>query len=896
MGEQVMVGNIKKGMLAGSQMLTEPKVTWRQGIGEAIVGAVDKAAQAKQQFDEREKNLVWSRLDLEAANLQAEELESIRTAGSIDDVLAIKKDFESKIKANMDGQKWGKEWIEQKGSSYFTANQNDVAKAFRAKEKELLSIQLEKNLELYADAIARSDGEQAELLKQKALGEMGNLKGLLSPTEEHKTITNFDERIKAKKNDILSQQKRIEQQKKLEGQRVQAETWQKIILGEAGEEYIMKQMPSFYNPKEATAMLKYLKDDNTALTDKEKSFVGNAGNMSVEELYKEAETKGYSKKALDMAITKQSRIKKERDETEKDVAEVEKENTLLDAEAKAFAGLLNADQVDSMVFHNQLDKDKAEYLKSIIRRVGNYSDAWKNGIALIEKGEIKNKLALEQYVKLSGMSDSEAKDFSKMYDLYEGAKTSGIEKTYNELAFNAMNGWLDRESEEFKSLPYDKQKALIQAQNDYIAEKENIRYESVKKEILNNKIDSIEDLAKFMGNNSIHLSPDKFEQLNKLIISRKHDASGYFDKAVKYAKDMLPQGNSPAERQARDKVFDAILSEYTKAINDGKSLEEIAELMSPEKVIDFITKNKPTQNQIDDSIGDVFLSEEALKQKREGLFNVVKSDKSGGKEEVTVNSEATLDDIIDYDVYLNASKERGFIDGKLYDQEKNLVAKALNQKVLKIEEDKRATDNTVIGNIYSRIQKRFKMPGKDETALELPDKADLIRQIYAQMKYWGIPTDLKASGWQTWYAGDKKRLEQAIRGYNDGLPKEKQKSELDIHLIIDAALKQFAIDKGLAIDGSNVFFYGDLPISIDSVQDYNNKMAEQKYDIFKEFEKMQKQDEERKASQNRISSPIVATNQTPMNKIKYASPKGGASDDSVGKNFNKNDIYNASYL
>ena len=95
------------------------------------------------------------------------------------------------------------------------------------------------------------------------------------------------------------------------------------------------------------------------------------------------------------------------------------------------------------------------------------------------------------------------------------------------------------------------------------------------------------------------------------------------------------------------------------------------------------------------------------------------------------------------------------------------------------------------------------------------------------MKYWGVPTDLKASSWQTWYAGDKKRLEKAIRGYNDGLPKEKQKSELDIHLIIDAALKQFAIDKGLAINESNVFFYGDLPIRIDSTQTYSDEMDNQ---------------------------------------------------------------------
>lgn len=827
-----MVGNIKKGTMSGAQMLTEPKVTWRQGIGGAVIDTVDKAMQAKQQFDEREKNLVWSRLDLEAANLQAEELENIRTAGSIDDVLAIKKDFESKIKANMDGQKWGKEWIEQKGSSYFTANQNDVAKAFRAKEKELLSIQLEKNLELYSDAIARSDGEQAELLKQKALGEMGNLKGLLSPTEEHKTITNFDERIKAKRNDIIRQQKIVAEQKKLEGQAVQAETWREIISGNKGEAYIMEQMSKFHNPKEAVAMLKYLKDDDTAITDAEKAFVSSAKDKTIEQIYDEADQNDYSEKIINMAISRHDKVRKERDETEKEVAEIENENLFLDSEAKAYNGLLNADQVDRMVAKGNMTAERGTYLKSIIKRTGNYSKAWKTGIAAIEKGIIKNKADLYKYIKSSGIREDETTDLESYFDKYTASKTDKINTTYNDLASMVLDsGFLNRDSDDFKSLPYEKQQALVKAQDDYIAKKESYQYSNVKGQIMSGNIKDSNSLAVYIGENGIHLSKEKVEELDALITSRKHEASGYLDKALTYAKQYLPQGDSPAEVTARDKVNALILSEFTKAVKEGKTLKDISDMFSPEKVIAWINSNTPTEEQKRQSYSDAALTEVALERTEDEIFEKVESDKknkgkSGGAEDLQLKEDVTLAQIMDYGVAIDASFERGHIDEKLHKEKKDAYARVLDKKVLGIESEKRATDNTFIGNIYSRIQKKFKDPKSTEgkSLLGLDDKSLLIKHIYQQIKYWGIPDDLKASGWGTWLAGDKTRLDIAISQYNEGRPKEQQINEVTIPAIIDQALIAFAQDKGKYNEGATYFFYGDARIDVNSLQVYSDEM------------------------------------------------------------------------
>ena len=81
-------------------------------FNETLIGLFEIASASKELYFEREKQLVWKRLNLEAANLQTEELNAIKTAKSVEEIPGIVKNFQKKLKENMRGQKWGKEWME----------------------------------------------------------------------------------------------------------------------------------------------------------------------------------------------------------------------------------------------------------------------------------------------------------------------------------------------------------------------------------------------------------------------------------------------------------------------------------------------------------------------------------------------------------------------------------------------------------------------------------------------------------------------------------------------------------------------------------------------------------------------------------------------------------------
>lgn len=141
-----MVGEIKRNYLSGTKLVTEKRPTWRDsGINE-VVNSVAGAVEAGNNYFEREKQLVWKRLNLEAANLQTEELNAIKTAKSVEEIPGIVKNFQKKLKENMRGQKWGKEWMENLGNGFLSYNKQDVQNAFRAKEKELAGISLNETL------------------------------------------------------------------------------------------------------------------------------------------------------------------------------------------------------------------------------------------------------------------------------------------------------------------------------------------------------------------------------------------------------------------------------------------------------------------------------------------------------------------------------------------------------------------------------------------------------------------------------------------------------------------------------------------------------------------------------------------------------------------------------
>ncbi len=70
--------------MSGAKLITERRSTWRDGGVNDVVDSVVGAVNGRNYFFGREKNLVWKRLNLEAANLQEAELKAIKTASSID--------------------------------------------------------------------------------------------------------------------------------------------------------------------------------------------------------------------------------------------------------------------------------------------------------------------------------------------------------------------------------------------------------------------------------------------------------------------------------------------------------------------------------------------------------------------------------------------------------------------------------------------------------------------------------------------------------------------------------------------------------------------------------------------------------------------------------------------
>lgn len=185
-----MVGEIKRNYLSGTKLVTEKRPTWRDsGINE-VVNSVAGAVEAGNNYFEREKQLVWKRLNLEAANLQTEELNAIKTAKSIDEIPGIVENFQKKLKDNMRGQKWGKEWMEDLGGGFLSYNQKDVQNAFRAKEKELAGISLNETLKAYADQVAAAPEDEAAFFSADA-DKLIDADTYLTPTEKQKAKENF---------------------------------------------------------------------------------------------------------------------------------------------------------------------------------------------------------------------------------------------------------------------------------------------------------------------------------------------------------------------------------------------------------------------------------------------------------------------------------------------------------------------------------------------------------------------------------------------------------------------------------------------------------------------------------------------------------------------------------
>lgn len=185
-----MVGRIQREYLSGTKLVTEKRSTWRDSGVNDVVDSVVGAVNARNDFFEREKNLVWKRLNLEAAQIQDEELNSIRTANSIDEIPGIVEKFQKSLKDKMSNQTWGPEWMRDLGSGFLAYNQRDVEKAVQAKEKELAEISLNNTLKAYADKIAAAPEDEAAFLSFDA-DKMIDADTYLTPTEKQSAKNNF---------------------------------------------------------------------------------------------------------------------------------------------------------------------------------------------------------------------------------------------------------------------------------------------------------------------------------------------------------------------------------------------------------------------------------------------------------------------------------------------------------------------------------------------------------------------------------------------------------------------------------------------------------------------------------------------------------------------------------
>lgn len=253
---------INKTEISGTKLVSEPKIGWRQGMASSLVDSAADIAAAKQDFNDRERKLVWQRLDLEAANLQKKELERIRTASELEEIPTILNDFEKEVRENMQNQKWGKEWLETKSPTYFTANKNDVATAFAGKKKELLSINMNKTLNSYAEQFADAPLEQQEVLRLNAYKMIDdNAEGLLSPSEKENTKAQFDRLLEAKSRDAAVRIKAEKEAQKLQQLQRIAELKTMAVDGTLTREQLDTEKQNgvfFYSPEKFNDILEYM--------------------------------------------------------------------------------------------------------------------------------------------------------------------------------------------------------------------------------------------------------------------------------------------------------------------------------------------------------------------------------------------------------------------------------------------------------------------------------------------------------------------------------------------------------------------------------------------------------------------------------------------------------------
>lgn len=467
-----MVGEIKRNYLSGTKLVTEKRPTWRDsGINE-VVNSVAGAVEAGNNYFEREKQLVWKRLNLEAANLQTEELNAIKTAKSIDEIPGIVENFQKKLKDNMRGQKWGKEWMENLGGGFLSYNQKDVQNAFRAKEKELAGISLNETLKAYADQIAAAPEDEAAFFSADA-DKLIDADTYLTPTEKQKAKENFaklsiggmvnnnpevakkalsdpgrfpnltdierkeylqkaDNLLVAKEKDRLAAEERERKLKKSDADLNITRAKYLFVSGEMSAEEALK-----------VADDNYMDSPETALTLRERVLGKPGGEKSDPDVLKELEEKIKNKTATKEEIVFANIDKALNDEDYKELLAQGKELGLWakdgeDKDAKYRANLPLVDEgrdaVNQAFVRGDFDKTTRDaLLKDIDEKEKNATAAWEAGLKLRmsrnEVVDVDKELANSPYPALATEKVNGLKDYqNKIAQKTEEEKKAEQEK------------------------------------------------------------------------------------------------------------------------------------------------------------------------------------------------------------------------------------------------------------------------------------------------------------------------------------------------------------------------------------------------------------------------------------------------------------------------------------
>lgn len=769
-----MVGEIKRNYLSGTKLVTEKRPTWRDsGINE-VVNSVAGAVEAGNNYFEREKQLVWKRLNLEAANLQTEELNSIRTAKSIEEIPGIVENFQKKLKENMRGQKWGKEWMENLGSGFLSYNKQDVQNAFRAKEKELAGISLNETLKAYADQIAAAPEDEAAFFsadadklidadtyltpteKQKAKENFAKLsvngmvnnnpevaKKALSDPGRFPNLTDIERREYLQKADNLLLAKEKDRIAAEERERKEIEETAKDELGAAGIDYTLRNI----NSQEALALVNKYK--NIVPNEAEKLLNHITGKTTetdnpeiLEQLRRDVADNKTDIRGITMARLKGEITSSTADELIKRGKALygwsEEEKAGSPAQSllqRARAGEDMTSYIDEGLVTGTMTKTQADRLEGISARIKKYAPEYQEAIEMINTGGIVSdfqitnldlgddaKTDLKNY--LAEKKEHESVVAGKLFDDYSKLIVNS-EGSISETTLKALPGW--------KKMTSEQQDNLLQGakekKDNIILRQQNIISGQINSGAVRNISDLSEKIASFGWG---YEQGEMVQKLQKELALKQTDAYGVYSKAIEVANNNMgsvfsQNKETTLELEIKEKVRDWIYDIYMKGMDKGVSPTELAEELSPEKVLKYVESVRPSVSDILSDVSGLDLTKENLEMARDAV--VVKNKKT---EIYELNENAGLEDIFDFRNSLDAFVQNGG-DRKTAEDMKKQTDRAFLQKIAEF--DNNEDGNTTLGNAYRAINLKF---GNN---LLISEKAALIQDIGNLLKLNGIRFD-----------------------------------------------------------------------------------------------------------------------------------------------------------